>query len=89
MRLFEEIVSRLGLDEEVASGEKYVVFPGRCAYFENVKGILSLGGEEVVLLLRKGKVRAEGKNLRLARYGGGDLLLLGDVRRIEAEGEER
>ena len=39
MRLFEEIVARLGLDEEIVSGEKYVVFPGRCAYFENVKGV--------------------------------------------------
>ena len=90
MRLFEEMLSALGLAEDVAfGGAKVVLYAGRCAYFENVKGIRSLGGEEVVLLLRKGKVRAEGKNLRLARYGGGDLLLLGDVRRIEAEGEER
>ena len=90
MRLFEEMLSALGLAEDIAfGGAKVVLYAGRCAYFENVKGILSLGGEEVVLLLRKGKVRAEGRNLRLARYGGGDLLLLGDVRRIEAEGEER
>ena len=74
MRLFEEMLSALGLAEDVAfGGAKVVLYAGRCAYFENVKGILSLGGEEVVLLLRKGKVRAEGKNLRLARYGGGDL----------------
>ena len=70
MRLFEEIVSRLGLDEEVASGEKYVVFPGRCAYFEGVKGIRSFSSSAVEVLMKSGAYRAEGEGLKVARYGG-------------------
>jgi len=84
VRLFEEIVSRLGLDEEVASGEKYVVFPGRCAYFEGVKGIRSFSSSAVEVLMKSGAYRAEGEGLKVARYGGGDLMLLGNVLKVEA-----
>lgn len=84
MRLFEEIVSRLGLDEEVASGEKYVVFPGRCAYFEGVKGIRSFSSSALEVLMQSGAYRAEGEGLKVARYGGGDLMLLGNVLKVEA-----
>lgn len=84
MRLFEEIVSRLGLDEEVASGEKYVVFPGRCAYFEGVKSIRSFSSSAVEVLMQSGAYRAEGEGLKVARYGGGDLMLLGNVLKVEA-----
>ena len=84
MRLFEEIVSRLGLDEEVASGEKYVVFPGRCAYFEGVKGIRSFSSSAVEVLMKSGAYRAEGEGLKVARYGGGDLMLLGNVLKVGA-----
>ena len=84
MRLFEEIVSRLGLDEEVDSGEKYVVFPGRCAYFEGVKGIRSFSSSAVEVLMKSGAYRAEGEGLKVARYGGGDLMLLGNVLKVEA-----
>ena len=84
MRLFEEIVSRLGLDEEVASGEKYVVFPGRCAYFEGVKGIRSFSSSALEVLMKSGAYRAEGEGLKVARYGGGDLMLLGNVLKVEA-----
>ena len=83
MRLFEEIVSRLGLDEEVASGEKYVVFPGRCAYFEGVKGIRSFSSSAVEVLMKSGAYRAEGEGLKVARYGGGGLMLLGNVLKVE------
>ena len=89
MNFFGTVLLKLGVEAAAPASYRAVISGGGYGYFENVKGILSLGGEEVVLLLRKGKVRAEGKNLRLARYGGGDLLLLGDVRCIEAEGEER
>ena len=83
MRLFEEIVSRLGLDEEVASGEKYVVFPGRCAYFEGVKGIRSFSSSAVEVLMKSGAYRGAGEGLKVARYGGGDLMLLGNVLKVE------
>ena len=86
VRLFEEIVARLGLDEEIVSGEKYVVFPGRCAYFENVKGIRSFSSAAVAVRIGKIFLRAEGENLHVRQYCGGDLVLFGDVRKVEVVG---
>lgn len=83
MRLFEEIAARLGLDEEIASGEKYVIFPGRCAYFENVKGIVTFSASAVEISFKNGALRAEGDGLRVGQYCGGDLVLFGDVKKVE------
>ena len=83
MRLFEEIVARLGLDEEIASGEKFVVFPDRCAYFENVKAILSFSSSAAEIACKSGVLRAEGEELRVGYYCGGELALFGKVTKIE------
>lgn len=85
MRLFDEILTRIGADADVAfGGAKAVLYLGRCAYFENVKGIAVLSKEEVVLRFAEGEVRVTGKDLAVARYGEGDLLLRGEVRSVEA-----
>mgnify|MGYP000037904987 FL=1 len=89
MRLFDEILARIGADEDIAfGGAKAVVYAGRCAYFENVKGIAAFSSSAVTLRVRAGEVRVEGEGLCVARYDGGDLLLRGDVRRIEFGGVE-
>ena len=87
MRLFDEIVTRLGADADVCfGGAKAVLLVGKCAYFENVRGIASLSAEEAVLAFAGVRLRVTGRNMTVARYGGGDLLLAGDVRGVEAEG---
>ena len=87
MRLFDEIVTRLGADADVCfGGAKAVLLVGKCAYFENVRGIVSLSAEEAVLAFAGVRLRVTGRGMTVARYGGGDLLLAGDVRGVEAEG---
>lgn len=86
MRLFDEIVTRLGADADVCfGGAKAVLLVGKCAYFENVRGIASLSAEEAVLAFAGVRLRVTGRSMTVARYGGGDLLLAGDVRGVEAE----
>ena len=86
MRLFDEIVTRLGADADVCfGGAKAVLLVGKCAYFENVRGIVSLSAEEAVLAFAGVRLRVTGRGMTVARYGGGDLLLAGDVRGVEAE----
>ena len=53
MRLFEEILSAAGFDEELAGGAKVVLFAGKCGYFENVKSISAFSDTEVSLLLSR------------------------------------
>ena len=87
MRLFEEILSAAGFDEELSfGGAKVVLFAGRCGYFENVRGIASFSDTAVELLLKRGEVHIGGKGLHVARYGSGDLLLKGDIERVELIG---
>ena len=76
VRIFEEILSALGIAEDVAfGGAKVVLYAGRCAYFENVQSVLSFSAEEVVLRLKRGEVRARGKDLCVARYGGEEFVV--------------
>ena len=80
MNLFNEIIGRFGADEELAfGGVKYVIFDGRCGYFENVKGIGDFSDTLVEILLKKGKLRVEGKNLYIRRFVEGDLAVYGDI----------
>ncbi len=88
MRLSEESFAALGINADVAAGgAKVVVYAGVCACFENVKGIVRLSAEEVVLRAGRGEVCVHGKNLRVARYGLGDLWLSGAVSQVEISEE--
>ena len=88
MRLYEEIMAELGGEEIAFGGAKAVLLAGRGAYVENVKGIFALSENAVIVLACGGKVTVEGESLRVARYGGGDLLVRGNVLRISFEREE-
>lgn len=86
MKLFDEIMSRLGVEEElVFGGVKYVVFDGRCAYFENVKGIGDFSSNEVQILLKKGILKVTGNNLYIRRFIEGDLAVYGEILKVERE----
>ncbi len=86
MKLFDEIMSRLGVDEEIVfGGAKYVVFDGRCAYFENVKGIDDFSENEVKILLKKGKLKVSGNGLYIRRFIEGDLAILGEILSVARE----
>ena len=89
MGLTDEILSRLGIEEEILfSGAKVVLYAGTCAYFENVLSIAAFSPEALVLRVRTGEVRVEGKQFVVAHYGAGDLLLRGDIQKIEFVGGE-
>ncbi len=90
MRLFEELFTRLSPEEDLTfNGAKVVLYAGKCACFENVKSIADFSSESITLILKKGRVRAEGEKLMIERYGGGDLVIRGDVRRVELLGEDK
>ena len=88
MRLSEESLAALGVNADVAAGgAKVVVCAGVCACFEIVKGIVRLSSEEVVLRAGRGEVCVRGKDLRVARFGLGDLWLSGKVTQVEISEE--
>lgn len=52
-------------------------------YFENVSSILSFSPEEIVLSLKKGKLRISGEKLYVKKYCMGDVAICGKIRAVE------
>lgn len=62
---------------------EYTVVDGGGGYFENVKRILEFSENAVVLGGKKGSLRVEGKGLSLGKYFGGDLMVRGEILKVE------
>ena len=85
MRLWQEIREQLndGPPDGVVTGALYTVWEGKGGYFQNVKRLVQFSSTEVVLRGRTGAVRVEGENLSLGKYFAGDLVIEGDIARVE------
>ena len=81
MRLFSEIVKSLGA--ELGAGVQYTVLENQGGYFQNVKRITEFSQEIIVLRGKKGSVRVEGKNLSIGKYYAGDVVVKGDIEKVE------
>ncbi len=65
------------------AGFRAVMFGFSSAYFENVKGILSFTKNEIVLGLKKGKIKLSGEELFVKKYCAGDVVICGQISKIE------
>ena len=81
MRLFSEIASALGREED-SSRVQYTVLDGGGGYFQNVKKILEFSEGTVVFAGRRGAVRVEGEGLYLGKYYLGDAIVRGNIVRV-------
>ena len=87
MRLFEEIAGKIDPYGDLAfGGIRYVIVSGRSGYFENVKAIGALSSESAELFFRGGTLRVEGERIAVMKYGGGDLVLSGNILKVEKIG---
>ena len=60
-----------------------VLFGDSAGYFENVKSIVSYDVKEVVLSLKNGGLRVEGKDLYIKKYCEGDVVICGKIQSIQ------
>lgn len=81
MRLIEEILRSIGA--EAGMRPFYTVSDGLGGYFQGVKRILEFSEERAVLQCGGRSLRVEGKGLFLGKYGGGDVVLRGEIVRVE------
>lgn len=81
MRLMTEIYRALGA--EAGAGVQYTVIDGQGGYFQNVKKIPEFSDTVVVLRGRKGTLRVEGRSLAIGKYSGGDVILRGEILKVE------
>ena len=85
MRLFSELSKALAAEGQNFSRVQYTVVDGKGGYFQNVKRILELSQECIVLSGKKGSVRIEGSGLSLGKCFSGDVTVLGDIFRVLRE----
>ena len=84
MRLINEILLRLGFDENlVFDGVCYTVLDGHSAYFQNIKSINKFTPTEIELGAKKGIVRVSGSGLYVSKYSQGDLIICGKIKEVE------
>ena len=83
MEFLREIAKALGAEAAGAFRIQYAVADGKGGYFQNVKRLVRFSEEEVVLRGRKGEVRVEGRALSLGKYFAGDLVIFGEIFRVE------
>lgn len=82
--LFRRMVCAAGLPEDVMLGmPRMVLCGGRRMLMENHQGIVEYGSERLRVKTAAGVVVVEGEGLTLASLGETDLMVTGEIRRIE------
>ena len=82
--LFRRMVCAAGLPEDVMLGmPRMVLCGGRRMLMENHQGIVEYGPERLRVKTEAGVVIVEGEGLTLASLGETDLMVTGEIRRIE------
>ncbi len=53
------------------------------AYFENVSGIKEFSEHEIIVYIKKGEIKISGEKLYVKSFYQGDLVVLGQIKRVE------
>lgn len=85
MGFIDIIIEHLGGVEGVLNPQFRAVLFGKSAvYLENIIGIVSYEKEEILLCVKKGKVRIKGQNLYVKKYCLGDMVICGKITCVES-----
>ena len=83
MEFLREIAGALGADAAGAFRIQYAVVDGKGGYFQNGRRLAEFSRERVVLRGREGGVCVEGHDLSIGKYYAGDIVIAGDIVRVE------
>ena len=87
MAILENILDGLGIDREIRPYPyRFSVFGRVGGWFEGIEGMESFSPEEVVLRLKKGKLRVSGRDLAVRKYGEKEIARGGEILSVTAEG---
>ena len=62
-----------------------VMFGDRAIYFEGILSIVYYAKEEIVLQIKKGKIKIKGQDLYIKKYCGGDVAICGLIKGMEKD----
>lgn len=82
--LFEDIGNLTGLPFEILqNGYKYINFAGKALYVEGFTSIILLESEQVMLKLKKGRLKVLGCGLLIKDLNFGQLMIKGNITLVE------
>ena len=80
MAFMDELLSLVGLDKEIIPFPFRITLLGKNSIFiEGVKSIERFTEEKVELKLKSNILCVDGKNLKISKYGEGDVVLCGEI----------
>lgn len=88
MGFLDDLVSRSVPKELAPTLFRAVICGGRSAYVENVKEIKKFTKEEIVLVLKTGRLVLRGENLSVTSFSAGDLTVSGKVEELSVKEKE-
>lgn len=83
MKFIKEILSQLTSGADTSFAFQFYIAEGYGGYFQNVKGVERLSSDETVLLFKTGALVVGGENLVVTKYCDGDMLIEGNIIRVE------
>lgn len=83
MEFVREICAALGAD---ALRLRYTIVSGKGAYFQNVYRLAAFSETEIIVRSRRETYLVSGASLSLGKYEAGDLVIFGDIVRVERQG---
>lgn len=83
MKFIREILSQLSAGADTSFLFQFYIAEGCGGYFQNVKGVERLSSEEITLLFKTGALVVGGENLVVKKYCDGDMLIEGNIVRVE------
>lgn len=82
MNVFEEINCNLN---NISSSFRCTLIDGKSLYFEGVKKIISFDVSQIEFLTKSVKLIVNGKGLKIKKYVGGDVLIVGEIFKVSVE----
>lgn len=83
MKFIKEILSQISSGADTSFAFQFYIAEGYGGYFQNVKGVGRLSSEEIILLFKTGALIVGGENLVVKKYCDGDMLIEGNILRVE------
>lgn len=82
--LFEDIGRLTGLPLEILqNGYKFINFAGKALYVEGFTSIILLESEQIILKLKKGRLKVLGSTLSIKDLNFGQLMIKGNLSLVE------
>ena len=79
-----DIINSSGLSMDIlSSGFRLINISNKCVYFEGDLKLEGINRDEITIIIKRGKIKICGKNLKIKNMSTNTLLITGDIESME------